>query len=53
MDYGDRYEHCWNGVHGMPNAISRLRYHEIFAPKIVARIAKSAPAGADVTSWKY
>ena len=34
-------------------ALSRLRYHQMFAPKIVERILKTAPAGADVTSWRY
>jgi hypothetical protein len=53
VDYGDRAEHCWNGDHTRPNAISRLRYHQMHAPKIVERIRKSAPAGADTTSWKY
>ena len=53
VDYGDRAEHCWNGDHTRPNAISRLRYHQMHAPKIVERIRKSAPAGADVTSWRY
>jgi len=53
VDYGDRAEHCWNGDHTQPNAISRLRYHQMFAPKIVNRILKSAPAGADVKSWRY
>jgi hypothetical protein len=53
VDYGDRAEHCWNGDHTRPNASSRLRYHQMFAPKIVERILKTAPAGADVTSWKY
>jgi hypothetical protein len=53
VDYGDRAEHCWNGDHTRPNAYSRLRYHQMFIPRIVERIAKSAPAGADVTSWKY
>jgi len=53
VDYGDRAEHCWNGDHTQPNAISRLRYHQMHAPKIVERILKSAPAGADVTSWRY
>jgi hypothetical protein len=53
VDYGDRAEHCWNGDHTRPNAISRLRYHQMFAPKIVERILKSAPAGADVKSWRY
>jgi hypothetical protein len=53
IDYGDRAEHCWNGDHTRPNAESRLRYHQMFAPKIVERILKSAPKGADVTSWRY
>src|SRR5262245_17736204 len=53
VDYGDRAEHCWNGDHTRPNAYSRLRYHQMFAPKIVERILKSAPAGADLKSWRY
>ncbi len=53
VDYGARAEHCWNGDHTRPNAISRLRYHQMFAPKIVERITRSAPAGADLKSWRY
>jgi hypothetical protein len=53
VDYGDRAEHCWNGDHTRPNAYSRLRYIQMFAPKIVERIEKSAPPGADLTSWRY
>ncbi|MGB2763625.1 MAG: alpha/beta hydrolase-fold protein [Candidatus Aminicenantaceae bacterium] len=53
VDYGDRAEHCWNGDHKRPNAISRLRYHQMFIPKIVERIKKTAPPGADITSWQY
>ena len=53
VDYGDRAEHCWNGDHERPNAISRLRYHQMHAPKILKRIRQSAPAGADTTSWRY
>lgn len=53
VDYEPRAEHCWNGDHTRPNATSRLRYHQFYAPKIVARILKSAPAGADLTSWRY
>ncbi len=53
VDYGDRAEHCWNGDHERPNAISRLRYVQMYAPKIVQRIEKSAPAGADLRSWRY
>jgi Putative esterase len=51
--YGDRAEHCWNGDPTRPNALSRLRYHQMFAPKIVERILKSAPPGGDVKSWRY
>ena len=53
VDYGDRAEHCWNGDHTRPNGISRLRYHQMFIPKIVERIRISAPAGADTSSWRY
>ena len=53
VDYEPRAEHCWNGAHTRPNAISRLRYHLFFAPKIVERILKSAPPGADLKSWRY
>jgi hypothetical protein len=53
VDYGDRAEHCWNGDHTRPNAISRLRYHQMHIPKIMARIEKSAPPGADLASWRY
>jgi hypothetical protein len=53
VDYGDRAEHCWNGDHTRPNAISRLRYTQMFAPKILERLLKTAPPGADVTSWRY
>jgi hypothetical protein len=53
VDYEPRAEHCWNGDHTRPNATSRLRYHQFFAPKIVERILKSAPPRADVKSWRY
>lgn len=53
VDYEPRAEHCWNGDHTRPNALSRLRYHQFYAPKIVERITKSAPAGADLKSWRY
>jgi hypothetical protein len=53
IEYEPRAEHCWNGDHTRPNATSRLRYHQFFAPKIVERILKTAPKGGDVTSWRY
>lgn len=53
IDYGDRFEHCWNGDHTRPNAITRLCYHQLHMPKIMQRIEKSAPRGADLKSWRY
>ena len=53
VDYGDRAEHCWNGDQDNPNYISRLRYNTMYVPKIMKRIAESAPEDADLTSWRY
>ena len=53
VDYGDRAEHCWNGDHSLPNAYSRLHYNAFYLPKILKRIADTAPPGADLTSWRY
>jgi len=53
IQYGDRAEHCWNGDHTRPNALSRLRYHQMFIPRGVERILKTAPPGADLRSWRY
>ena len=51
--YGDRAEHCWNGDPTRENAYSRLRYHQMYIPKATERMLKTAPAGADLTSWRY
>ena len=53
VDYGDQAEHCWNGDHTLPNAISRLRYHQMFISKWVREIKDRAPETADLTSWRY
>jgi hypothetical protein len=51
--YGDRAEHCWNGDPSLANAYSRLHYDTMYLPKILDRIRKTAPKGADLTSWQY
>jgi hypothetical protein len=51
--YGDRAEHCWNGDPKVPNAYSRLHYNYQYLPVILERIKTAAPAGADLTSWRY
>jgi hypothetical protein len=53
VKYGDRAEHCWNGDPMLPNYLSRLHYNTMYVPKILERITKTAPAGADLTSWRY
>ena len=51
--YGPRAEHCWNGDPTLPNALSRLHYNTMYLPRILERIQKTSPAGADLTSWRY
>ncbi|MGA3160637.1 MAG: alpha/beta hydrolase-fold protein [Terracidiphilus sp.] len=51
--YGPRAEHCWNGDPTLPNAYSRLHYNTMYLPKILDRMKKTAPEGADLTSWRY
>ena len=53
VKYGDRAEHCWNGDPNLPNYLSRLHYNTMYLPKILERIKKTAPAGADLKSWRY
>jgi hypothetical protein len=43
--YGDRAEHCWNGDPTRTNALSRLRYNEMYVPKIMERLKATAPPG--------
>jgi hypothetical protein len=51
--YGPRAEHCWNGDPEKPNWYSRLHYNQMYVPQIMERIQKTAPPGADLTSWRY
>ena len=53
VKYGPRAEHCWNGDPTRPNWYSRLHYNEMYMPQIMDRIQKTAPPGADLTSWRY
>jgi hypothetical protein len=53
VKYGDRAEHCWNGDPAHPNYLSRLHYNTMYLDKILERIARTAPAGADLSSWRY
>ncbi len=53
ITYGDRFEHCWSGDPDHPNSIAGLTINQRFIPEMVKHILKTAPAGADTTSWRY
>lgn len=53
VKYGDRAEHCWNGDPEHPNHISRLHYSTLYLDRMLERMKQTAPAGADLTSWRY
>jgi hypothetical protein len=53
VQYGDKAEHCWNGDPNLPNAYSRLHYNTMYVPKMLERMEKTAPRGADLKSWRY
>jgi Putative esterase len=53
VKYGDRAEHCWNGDPALPNYLSRLHYNTMYLPKMLERMKKTAPRGADLKSWRY
>ena len=53
VKYGDRAEHCWNGDPSLPNYITRLRYNTMYLPKILERLEKASPPGADLKSWRH
>ena len=51
--YGIRDGHCWSGDAEHMNFESRLTYHARFIPLLVEHFRKTAPPGADTTSWRY
>jgi hypothetical protein len=53
VEYGERFIHCYTGDPGVPESISRMTTDQRDMPEMVARMLKTAPAGADVKSWRY
>src|SRR5882757_4653521 len=53
VSYGPRAEHCWNGDPDKPNWYTRLHYGQMYVSQILDRVKKTAPPGADLTSWRY
>jgi hypothetical protein len=56
---GRGFSHCFSGYaydsygNKLPNAISREIQNQRFLPLMAKHFAKTAPEGADVTSWRY
>ena len=54
VKYGPRAEHCWNGDPTHAECVLRgCTTTRCICRKIMERIEKTAPAGADLTSWQY
>jgi hypothetical protein len=53
IDYGNRREHCWTGDHDTPNSVGRLTINQRYAPVMMEHMLRTAPPGADITSWRY
>ena len=51
--YGDRYEHCWTGDPDNPLIEAWGTVLQRFLPKMAEHIIKTAPPGADTSSWRY
>ncbi len=53
IDYGARDEHCWSGDHTTFNGVSRFTANARSLKKLADHWSRTAPPGADLTSWKY
>ncbi len=53
FEYGPHQPHCWTGGEGLTTFEGYLTMHQRTLAKAAAWMDKSAPAGADTTSWKY
>ncbi len=51
--YGERREHCFTGDTSVPNNVGTRTVHQRYMPAMAAWMVKTAPRGADVTSWRY
>lgn len=53
FDYGPGRPHCYAGKDDLPPGESGLTTSQRIIRKAVERMLQTAPAGADITSWKY
>lgn len=53
FDYGPGRPHCYTGKDGLPEEAAGLTLSQRVIRRSVDRMLKTAPTGADVSSWKY
>ncbi len=53
FDFGPGRPHCYTGKDGLPLEAAGLTWTQRVVRQSVDRMLKTAPAGADVTSWRY
>ncbi|HEV3058135.1 MAG TPA: hypothetical protein VGY48_07790 [Vicinamibacterales bacterium] len=51
--YGERREHCFTGDTEHPNNVGSRTVHQRYMPAMAKWMISTAPAGADVKSWRY
>lgn len=53
FEYGPHQPHCFTGDASLPAELGELTDRQRILPKAVAWMLKTAPPGADTTSWQY
>ena len=53
VEYGDGHGHCYSGDPSVPTRIARLTIYQRHLPVMAELMLKTAPPGADVSSWRY
>ncbi|HEY7817328.1 MAG TPA: alpha/beta hydrolase-fold protein [Vicinamibacteria bacterium] len=53
IEYGDGHGHCYTGDPSVPTRMGRLTIYQRHLPVMAEHMLKTAPPGADVTSWRY
>jgi hypothetical protein len=53
FEYGDGQGHCYSGDPSVPAHIGYLTVYQRHLPLMAEHMRKTAPAGSDLTSWRY
>lgn len=53
ITYGERREHCFTGDTETPNNVGNRTVHQRYMPAMAQWMTRTAPRGADTTSWVY